>query len=136
MPLRKTCTRLTITLAIQHPKPRVWSKAETYRIAAASGLWQKVGSVGSKAGIATTLPGRTGKTSMADSHGRFIWYELTTTDMRAAKTFYATVVGWGTRDASMAGLPYTVFTAGEDSVSGVMELPKNARKMGERPMWI
>jgi hypothetical protein len=38
---------------------------------------------------------------MADSHGRFIWYELTTTDMQAAKAFYAAVVGWGTRDASM-----------------------------------
>ena len=49
---------------------------------------------------------------MADSHGRFIWYELTTTDMQAAKAFYAAVVGWGTRDASMAGMPYTVFTAG------------------------
>jgi hypothetical protein len=73
---------------------------------------------------------------MPGSHGRFIWYELTTTDMQAAKAFYAAVVGWGTQDASMAGLPYTVFTAGEASVSGMMELPKDARKMGERPMWI
>jgi uncharacterized protein len=89
-----------------------------------------------EAKIATTLLARTGETDMADSHGRFIWYELTTTDMRAAKTFYAAVVGWGTRDASMAGLPYTVFTAGEASVSGMLELPKTARKMGERPMWI
>jgi len=73
---------------------------------------------------------------MAGSHGRFIWHELTTTDMQAAKTFYASVVGWGTRDASMAGLPSTVFMAGEASVSGMMELPRNARKRGERPMWI
>jgi uncharacterized protein len=73
---------------------------------------------------------------MANSHGRFVWYELTTTDMQAANAFYTAVVGWGTRDASMAGLPYTVFTAGNASVSGMMELPKNARKMGERPMWI
>jgi uncharacterized protein len=73
---------------------------------------------------------------MANSHGRFVWYELTTTDMRAAKAFYAAVVGWGARDASMAGMPYTVFTAGDASVSGMMELPKDARKMGERPMWI
>jgi hypothetical protein len=35
MPLRKTCKRLTITRAIQHPKPFVWSKAETHRFAAA-----------------------------------------------------------------------------------------------------
>jgi predicted enzyme related to lactoylglutathione lyase len=73
---------------------------------------------------------------MADSHGRFIWYELTTTDMQAAKAFYAAVVGWGTRDAPMGGLPYTVFTAGEAPVSGMMELPRTARTMGERPMWI
>ena len=76
------------------------------------------------------------KTGMADSHGRFVWYELTTTDMEAAKAFYAAVVGWGTRDASMPGMPYTVFTAGEASVCGMMELPKDARTMGERPMWI
>jgi uncharacterized protein len=73
---------------------------------------------------------------MANSHGRFVWYELTTTDMQAANAFYTAVVGWGTRDASMAGLPYTVFTAGNASVSGMMELPKDARKTGERPMWI
>ncbi len=73
---------------------------------------------------------------MADSHGRFVWYELTTTDMQAAKAFYAAVVGWGTRDASMAGIPYTVFTAGEVSVCGMMALPEDARKVGERPMWI
>lgn len=73
---------------------------------------------------------------MAHSHGCFVWYELTTTDMEAAKAFYATVVGWGTRDASMPGMPYTVFTAGEAPVCGMMELPKDARQMGERPMWI
>ena len=73
---------------------------------------------------------------MVSSHGRFVWYELTTTDMEAAKAFYAEVVGWGTRDASMPGMPYTVFTAGEASVSGLMDLPKDARKLGERPSWI
>jgi predicted enzyme related to lactoylglutathione lyase len=73
---------------------------------------------------------------MVSSHGRFVWYELTTTDMEAAKAFYAEVVGWGTRDASMPGLAYTVFTAGEASVGGMMDLPKDARDMGERPSWI
>jgi hypothetical protein len=73
---------------------------------------------------------------MADSHGCFVWYELTTTDMAATKAFYAAVMGWGTRDASMPGLPYTVFSTGEAPVGGMMELPKDARSMGERPMWI
>lgn len=73
---------------------------------------------------------------MVSSHGRFVWYELTTTDMEAAKAFYTEVVGWSARDASMPGSPSTVFSNGEASVSGMMELPKDVGKMGERPMWI
>ena len=73
---------------------------------------------------------------MVTSHGRFVWYELLTTDMEAAKAFYAEVVGWGTQDASMPDLPYTLFTAGEAPVSGLMDLPEDARRMGERPSWI
>src|SRR5207247_360396 len=46
------------------------------------------------------------------------------------------VVGWGTRDASRPGLPYTVFAAGDAPVGGMMELPQHARQTGERPMWI
>jgi predicted enzyme related to lactoylglutathione lyase len=37
---------------------------------------------------------------VTDTHGRFSWYELLTTDMEGARTFYADVVGWGTQDAS------------------------------------
>src|SRR3984893_285256 len=73
---------------------------------------------------------------MANAHGRFVWYELMTTDMEAAKTFYADVVGWGTQDASMPGMAYTLFTAGETSVSGLMDLPEDARKSGLRPSWL
>ena len=40
---------------------------------------------------------------MVNSHGRFVWYELMTTDMKIAKAFYARVVGWGALDASMPG---------------------------------
>jgi predicted enzyme related to lactoylglutathione lyase len=69
-------------------------------------------------------------------HGCFVWYALTTTDMKAARAFYAHVVGWGTRDASMPDMPYTVFTAGPVPISGVMELSKQAQSMGERPSWI
>ena len=35
---------------------------------------------------------------MSDSQGRFVWYELMTTDTGAAKDFYSKVVGWGTQD--------------------------------------
>jgi predicted enzyme related to lactoylglutathione lyase len=73
---------------------------------------------------------------MVNSHGRFIWYELITTDMEAAKTFYANVVGWGTRDASTPGMAYTLFTVADASVTGLMGLPEDAGKMGAKPCWI
>jgi len=56
--------------------------------------------------------------------------------MEAAKAFYAEVVGWGTRDASMPGMPYTLFTAAGTSVSGLMELPDEAKNSGWRPGWL
>ncbi len=73
---------------------------------------------------------------MVDSHGRFVWYELATTNVEAAKAFYAEVVGWGTQDASMPGAAYTLFTAGGDPVSGVTGLPEDARRWGLRPSWL
>src|SRR5262249_15941785 len=37
---------------------------------------------------------RHGRRFMSDDHGRFIWYELMTPDLEAAKRFYGAVVGW------------------------------------------
>jgi len=73
---------------------------------------------------------------VANSHGRFAWYELITTDVEAAKAFYANVIGWGTLDASAPGRVYTLFTAGKALVSGLMDLPEDARKMGGKPSWV
>src|SRR3984885_7217389 len=73
---------------------------------------------------------------MVEHHGRFAWYELITTDVADAKAFYAKVVGWGAQDASTPGLPYTLFTAGDASVSGLMGLPDEARRMGATPRWV
>ncbi len=73
---------------------------------------------------------------MSDFHGRFAWYELFTTDVAAAGTFYAKVVGWGTKDAVMAGRRHTAFTAGTALVGSVTGLPEEARKTGAGPMWL
>ncbi|HEV7448216.1 MAG TPA: VOC family protein, partial [Steroidobacteraceae bacterium] len=80
--------------------------------------------------------GLNGNTDMVDTPGRFVWYELMTTDMAAAKAFYAGVVGWGSQDASTSGLAYAFFTAGSTSVGGLMDLPAEARKMGATPRWM
>ena len=79
---------------------------------------------------------RTGETNFLNSDGCFVWYELMTTDLEAAKAFYAEVLGWGTQDAPMPSMAYTLFTAGEISVSGLIELPEDARKKGAKPSWL
>jgi hypothetical protein len=58
-----------------------------------------------------------------------------TSDAEGAKAFYAEVMGWGRKDASIPGLAYTLFTAGKASVSGLLQLPEDARDMGVRPSW-
>ena len=73
---------------------------------------------------------------MVERHGSFVWYELMTTDMAAAATFYASVVGWAAQDASTTDLAYTLFTAGSISVGGLMGLPEAARKLGATPRWM
>jgi uncharacterized protein len=69
-------------------------------------------------------------------HGRFVWYELHTTDVEGAAAFYTQVVGWGTRDVSMPGRAYNVFTVGAVPVSGVMMLSDEARQRGGVPAWV
>jgi hypothetical protein len=69
-------------------------------------------------------------------HGRFAWYELMTTDLAAARAFYAAVAGWGARDVSTPDLAYALFIADTAPVGGLMELPENARKMGATPRWM
>ena len=73
---------------------------------------------------------------MVRSHGCFVWYELTTPDMEAACAFYADVLGWGSRDASMPGMAYRVLTVEDTPVAGMMSLPEEARRAGVAPHWI
>jgi predicted enzyme related to lactoylglutathione lyase len=73
---------------------------------------------------------------MPDANGRFVWYELMTTDLAAAREFYGRVVGWQSIDAQMPGMQYWMFTADGKHVAGLMDLPEDARKMGTPPTWI
>lgn len=73
---------------------------------------------------------------MIDHDGRFVWYELLTTDIEAAKSFYCAVLGWCVKDASTPGLAYSLFTDRETPVSGLMELPEEAKRMGAMPRWV
>ena len=73
---------------------------------------------------------------MSASSGRFVWYELMTTDMKAAGDFYASVVGWTVQASPMPGMDYTLFMSGESMIAGLMNQPEESRKMGAPPSWI
>jgi predicted enzyme related to lactoylglutathione lyase len=73
---------------------------------------------------------------MVNSHGRFVWYELVTTDVKAAIAFYTNVMGWGAWDASAPGKPYILFGDGQASISALTLLPDDARQQGAEPMWV
>jgi predicted enzyme related to lactoylglutathione lyase len=65
--------------------------------------------------------------------GRPLWYELMTTDMKAAETFYRTVLGWTSAPFQGSPHPYTVFNrAGQIPVAGVMATPEG---MNAPPFW-
>lgn len=67
--------------------------------------------------------------------GRFVWYELMTTDPDKAKPFYEDVVDWGSQPWN-GPTPYTMWMNGSEPIGGLMELPEEARKMGAPPHWL
>ena len=75
---------------------------------------------------------------MPSSYGSFVWYELMTSDPKAAEAFYRDVVGWGAQAAptTMPGMEYTLLTAGAVPVAGLMAVPAAGAAMGARPGWI
>ena len=64
----------------------------------------------------------------------FVWHDLMTTDVHAAKAFYAEVIGW-----SMQAFPgsndYTVVSAGPAGVGGIMPMPPEVLERGVPPCW-
>jgi uncharacterized protein len=65
--------------------------------------------------------------------GRPLWYELMTTDPKAAEAFYRNVVGWTSAPFEGSPQPYTVFNrAGNVGAAGLMERPAD---MKAPPFW-
>lgn len=74
---------------------------------------------------------------MTSQHGNFCWYELNTTDMRAAADFYAPVMGWTIPDWSAQGghMPYAHIEGSQGPLGGITILPEQAKAMGAPPHW-
>jgi len=66
-------------------------------------------------------------------HGQFIWYELATPDVEAAKKFYPRFTGWGTQAFDN---DYTMWTTGGVPFAGLFHLNDEMRKNGIPPNWL
>ncbi|WP_207539891.1 VOC family protein [Sabulicella rubraurantiaca] len=72
---------------------------------------------------------------MANRHGDFLWYELTTPDPIAASRFYGAVLGWRARKATVPGVDYHLLGTGAGDVAGMMAPPPGAGE-AMRPRWL
>ena len=68
--------------------------------------------------------------------GRFVLYELMTSDPTAARSFYSQLTGWSTQEWDGAQMPYTMWMNGETAVGGLMQLPEEAKQQGAPPHWL
>ena len=72
-------------------------------------------------------------TAVSTLLGRPVWYELMTTDMAAAETFYKNVIGWTSAPFRGSPEPYNVFKrSGDVQVAGLMHRPQG---MNMPPFW-
>ena len=66
-------------------------------------------------------------------HGQFVWYELTTPDVDAARKFYPPITGWGTQQFDK---DYTMWTNGGTPIAGMFRLTDEMRQQGVPPNWM
>ena len=74
---------------------------------------------------------------VSDASGRFVWFELMTTDVAGAKAFYKQVIGFETEPFPMGDGTYEMWkTPNGTNIGGIMVLPEEAKAMGAPPHWL
>ena len=73
---------------------------------------------------------------MSSAQGKFVWYDVMTTDTEAAEAFYKKVVGWEAKDSGMTERYYGIFSKDAAMVAGCMPIPDDAKAMGAKPAWM
>ena len=59
-------------------------------------------------------------------HGRFVWYDLMSSDLEGSRSFYTNVAGWTTEPFQPVPEmpPYTMWMAGDAPMGGMVPLPE------------
>ncbi len=73
--------------------------------------------------------------------GRFTWYELMSTDPKAALDFHAGITGWthqpfGPPPADGGAVEYNMWMRGEEPIAGCFQLPAEAQEQGAPTHWV
>jgi uncharacterized protein len=63
--------------------------------------------------------------------GKFVWYELSTSDAKRAQAFYGEVLGWTVRPFPMGNASYDMVYVGETMIGGY-----GAAQPGDRSQWL
>jgi uncharacterized protein len=68
---------------------------------------------------------------MFTAKGKFGWYELMTSDTKAAGKFYSNVVGWSTQEMpGVDGGAYTIFNVANVGIAGMLNIPGHTAWVG------
>lgn len=73
---------------------------------------------------------------MANQHGDWIWYELSTPDADASSAFYGAILGWTVNNPKDDGFDYREIQMGEAFIGGMMQLTDEMTAGGAVPAWI
>jgi uncharacterized protein len=71
---------------------------------------------------------------MSSNPGSFIWYDLLTSDPKAAIDFYEHVIGWKSQPMDNDS-GYVLFLGPEGPVGGTIAMPADMKKTGVSPHW-
>jgi predicted enzyme related to lactoylglutathione lyase len=67
---------------------------------------------------------------MFSPKGKFGWYELMTSDTKAAGKFYSEVVGWTTQEMNAGNMNYTTFNIDGTGIAGMLTIPGHVAWIG------
>lgn len=73
--------------------------------------------------------------NMAPKMGEFVWNELATNNVKAAKDFYSKVFGWEFTDKKVDDMTYTMIKKGDKEFGGIWAIPE-AQKDQIPPHWL
>jgi predicted enzyme related to lactoylglutathione lyase len=75
--------------------------------------------------------------SRGEPRGDFIWYELITSDIAGAKSFYDAVVGWNIADKSDFPNDYRMIGRNDGKFAGgAMQITDDMAQHGAKPTWL